>query len=469
MNFPKTAASLLLLLTSLAAQALDTGRIPQNEIAVYVQELNSGKVIIDHRADVPVNPASTMKLITAFTAFKTFGSNYRWTTAFKSNGKVSNGTLDGDLYWVGSGDPVFDQENLLAVQHQLRDKGIRNITGHLILDHKLWGEVGSPNDFEADDGSPFMTSPNPTMLSSGMVRVRAERNSANGIDILTNPPLPDIRAQNSLKITSAKASCPSVKKLMHASFTDNMLKLRGTIPESCLGKAVDVRMFPLEELIHQSFTNHWLLGGGQISDGIGISDTPEGAQTLALVHSKPMKEILTDMNKRSDNLIARSVFLKLGGNGKLPAVSDQAAAAVKRELAISGVDVADLVLENGSGLSRKEQLTAKMMAQMLEKAYFSPFAQDFIDTLPIAGTDGTLRNRLKQSGGLLRLKTGTLNNVRALAGYWLGDKPMVVVVIVNSGRAVSLLPDLDNFVSKNIIPGGDGWLDAKLMCKERHA
>ena len=433
MNFPKTAASLLLLLTSLAAQALDTGRIPQNEIAVYVQELDSGKVIIDHRADVPVNPASTMKLITAFTAFKTFGSNYRWTTAFKSNGKVSNGTLDGDLYWVGSGDPVFDQENLLAV-----------------------------------DGSPFMTSPNPTMLSSGMVRVRAERNSANGIDILTDPPLPDIRAQNSLKITSAKASCPSVKKLMHASFTDNMLKLRGTIPESCLGKAVDVRMFPLEELIHQSFTNHWLLGGGQISDGIGISDTPEGAQTLALVHSKPMKEILTDMNKRSDNLIARSVFLKLGGNDKLPVVSDQAAAAVKRELAVSGVDVADLVLENGSGLSRKEQLTAKMMAQMLEKAYFSPFAQDFIDTLPIAGTDGTLRNRLKQSGGLLRLKTGTLNNVRALAGYWLGDKPMVVVVIINSGRAVSLLPDLDNFVSKNIIPGGDGWLDAKLMCKERH-
>ncbi|WP_195764323.1 D-alanyl-D-alanine carboxypeptidase, partial [Neisseria gonorrhoeae] len=146
-----------------------------------------------------------------------------------------------------------------------------------------------------------------------------------------------------------------------------------------------------------------------------------------------------------------------------------AASAVRRELAVSGIDVADLVLENGSGLSRKERVTARMMAQMLETAYFSPFAQDFIDTLPIAGTDGTLRNRFKQSGGLLRLKTGTLNNVRALAGYWLGDKPMAVVVIINSGRAVSLLPDLDNFVAKNIISGGDGWLDAKLMCKERRA
>lgn len=132
MNFPKTAASLLLLLASLAAHALDTGRIPQNEIAVYVQELDSGKVIIDHRAGIPVNPASTMKLVTAFAAFKTFGSNYRWATEFKSNGTVNDGTLDGNLYWAGSGDPVFNQENLLAVQRQLRDKGIRNITGRLM-------------------------------------------------------------------------------------------------------------------------------------------------------------------------------------------------------------------------------------------------------------------------------------------------------------------------------------------------
>ena len=182
-----------------------------------------------------------------------------------------------------------------------------------------------------------------------------------------------------------------------------------------------------------------------------------------------MSAILTDMNKYSNNLIARSVFLKLGGEHSGNSALQQASSAVKRELATAGVDTENLVLENGSGLSRRERVSANMLAQMLEKAYFSPFKQDFIDTLPIAGKDGTLKYRLKQAGPALRLKTGTLNNVRALAGYWLGDKPMVVVVIINSGRAVSLLPDLDNFVSKNIIPGGDGWLDAKLMCKERHA
>lgn len=227
-------------------------------------------------------------------------------------------------------------------------------------------------------------------------------------------------------------------------------------------------MFALDELIRQSFTNRWLLGGGRISDGIGIADTPEGAQTLAVAHSKPMKEILTDMNKRSDNLIARSVFLKLGGDGKLPAVSEQAASAVRRELAVSGIDVADLVLENGSGLSRKERVTARMMAQMLETAYFSPFAQDFIDTLPIAGTDGTLRNRFKQSGGLLRLKPArsTMSAPLQVIGWatnrWRWSSSSTVPRRFPAAR-------LGQLRCQNIISGGDGWLDAKLMCKERRA
>ena len=104
---------------------------------------------------------------------------------------------------------------------------------------------------------------------------------------------------------------------------------------------------------------------------------------------------------------------------------------------------------------------------MLEKAYFSPFKQEFIDTLPIAGQDGTLKKRLKQPGSRLRLKTGTLKNVRALAGYWLGDKPMIVVVIINSPKASAYLHDLDALVSQIVLPGGNDWIDAKLTCKER--
>ena len=144
--------------------------------------------------------------------------------------------------------------------------------------------------------------------------------------------------------------------------------------------------------------------------------------------------------------------------------------AVRNELAAAGVDsVGQLVLENGSGLSRKERATARMLGQVLEKAYFSPFKQDFVNTLPIAGTDGTLKKRFRQAGLPLRLKTGTLKDVRALAGYWLGENPKIVVVLINSSRSNGYLKDMDKMVSRIVLPGGDDWVEAGLLCEKRQA
>ena len=123
---------------SLPAMALSFGKIPANEISVYVQDLDTGKVQIDHRSGVSVNPASTMKLVTAFAAFQALGKDYRWTTHFKSAAPIVGDTLNGDIYWEGSGDPVLDQDGLIALQQQLRDRGIRNIAGQLVLDRSLY-------------------------------------------------------------------------------------------------------------------------------------------------------------------------------------------------------------------------------------------------------------------------------------------------------------------------------------------
>ena len=126
--------------------------------------------------------------------------------------------------------------------------------------------------------------------------------------------------------------------------------------------------------------------------------------------------------------------------------------AVRRQLVAAGLDDEALVLENGSGLSRRERLTARFMGQMLQQAWQSPFQAAFIDTLPIGGRDGTLKGRFKNSGGGLRLKTGTLKNVRALAGYWLPENPqqhpLAIVVIINSERSGGYLPDMDKLVER---------------------
>lgn len=468
MNWKKTVAAWYLCLMPFSAYALNLGNIPPDEIAVYAQELDSGKVIESHRADASVNPASTMKLLTAFSAFEALGKDYRWKTEFKTNGHIEGDSLEGDIYWVGSGDPVFDQDGLKDALQQLQNKGIRHIKGSLVLDRHLWGTVDNPPDFESDAGSPFMTAPDPNMLAYKVVWLRPESDGAGGITVETSPPLPDIPIENKTVLSNA-LKCGALQNHMRANYSDGKLHIGGKVPESCLGKEMHINMLSSVEFAHKSFVNQWRALGGTISDDLKTALAPSNAKTLAVSRSKPLSDILTDMNKHSNNLIARSVFLKLGGNGDNETARRKAAEAVSLELATAGVDTENLVLENGSGLSRSERVTAHMMGQMLEKAYFSPFKQEFIDTLPIAGQDGTLKKRLKQPGSRLRLKTGTLKNVRALAGYWLGDKPMIVVVIINSPKASAYLHDLDALVSQIVLPGGNDWIDAKLTCKERMA
>ena len=118
------------------AFAIDFGRIQPDEAAVYVQDLDSGEVLLAHRADVSMNPASTMKLVTTFAALRGLGGDYRWQTQWRSSGTVANGALQGDLYWVGSGDPAFDQPDLVDMQQQLVRQGIMSLNGKNLTDRK---------------------------------------------------------------------------------------------------------------------------------------------------------------------------------------------------------------------------------------------------------------------------------------------------------------------------------------------
>lgn len=254
---------------------------------------------------------------------------------------------------------------------------------------------------------------------------------------------------------------------MSGRYSGGALIISGNVPETCLSETLYVNMLTSQDFARRSFINQWRAAGGTISDGLKVAATPSEAKTLASLQSKPLSEILADMNKFSNNLIARSVFLKLGQDKDLHEALHRADSAVKLELGMAGVDTTNLVLENGSGLSRKERVTAKMMGQLLEQAYFSHYKDEFINTLPIAGVDGTLKTRLKQAGDNLRLKTGTLKNVRALAGYWLGEQPKVVVVMINSPNSDAYLKDMDRLVSEIVLPGGKSWVALGKACEVR--
>lgn len=450
-------AALILCCHFQVAFALDFGRIQPDEAAVYVQDLDSGEILLSHRADVAMNPASTMKLVTTFAAFRALGGNFRWQTEWRSNAAVANGALQGDLYWVGSGDPGFDQPDLLAMQQQLTQQGILSINGKVVLDRQVWGSSGSADGFENDAEENFVIPPDPHMIAYKVLWATATRNEAGQPAFLLNPPLYGIPTDTS-RLTETEGRCGKLSNHVSAKLENNTLVFSGRLPASCIGEKMFVNVFDAQRFAEESFRGHWLAQGLGGLYGFGRGTAPPNSRILAVHYSKPLSEILTDMNKHSNNLIARSVFLTLGHQERGPHSVHNAEAAVRRQLVAAGLDDEALVLENGSGLSRRERLTARFLGSMLFQAYRSPFRDSFIHTLPIAGTDGTLRGRFRQVGRSLRMKTGTLRNVRALAGYWLppNGRKLAVVVLINSHRSGGYLPDMDALV-RRIVHDAAEW------------
>lgn len=445
---------LLTILLPLSAQAnpnLDWGKLRPDETAYYIQDLHTGQVLAEHRADTSLNPASTMKLLTAYAALNALGSDHRWTTEWHSPAPIHDGILHGDLYWIGSGDPSFDQDHLIAMQQQLHTQGIHHIQGRLILDRSRLPHIHQAAGFEHDGEAAFTTPPDPHMIAYKVTWLTLNPPSSDPTlsPIRTNPPL-HLPIDHS-RLNWQNGRCRGLRhhlNLHHNPQTDQLI-LEGDVPQSCIGQTTFVNLFDAPRFAYESFRGHWQQQGRQGPQNFIQGTTPNNSRPLARHHSPPLADILRDMNKHSNNLIARSVFLQLGQHNHHP---NGAEVLIRRQLAAARIDDEALILENGSGLSRRERATARLLGQMLHHAYHSPWRDPFINSLPIAGRDGTLRSRFTHLGSPLRLKTGTLRDVRALAGYWLptNGRHLAIVILINSPRASELLPSLDALTTQLI-------------------
>lgn len=458
-NLPRTLttfAAVCALGASMPAWALNFGKIPNQEIGIYVQDLRTNQVLYQLNAHKAFNPASTMKLVTTFAALDKLGPNYVWPTFFRSNAPIENSILKGDLYWQGSGDAVFDQKDLQSMQAQLLMQGINKIDGRLVFDRSVWQTMGSAEGFLDDVKEAFTTPPDPQMVAYKVawLNINADANGQPKIDMV--PPLPNVTLRLDLKPSQAP-NCVKLKNHLNVDTDgDSVVVIKGSLPQSCIGSQTFVNVLPTMAFAHQSFLANWTQLGGQDMPVLMSGKTPKDARILAAHASPPLKTVIQDMNKASNNVIARTLYLTLGTHPQAQAdTASEAEDKVRQSLSQHHVQDRDfLVLENGSGLSRKERITPRLMGDLLQQAYNSEFKQDFIDSLPIAGNDGTLKTRFKDLGSPLRLKTGTLNNVRALAGYWLPDdpskKPLSITVVINSSSATSYLDDMDRLVQELI-------------------
>lgn len=445
-----TALLTTCLLLPAAAAPLDFGKLNPDQTALYIRNLDNGEVLLAHRADNSMNPASAMKLLTAFAAFRALGSGYRWRTEWRSNALQTHDTLHGDLYWIGSGDPVFDHPHLLAMQDQLAAQGITALHGRIVLDNSIWNGRSSADGFEDDTGKIFTTPPDPHLLAYNLLAVRTAKDRDTRPVFLTDPPLNLHLDTNAVTWTDGR--CNGLSRHIEARWTEHGLTFDGALPANCIGSTSFLRLPDAARFAEESFRSHWLGQGRSGLFGFTRNRTPPDSRLLAVHHSKPLAEVLTDMNKFSNNIIARTVFMTLGQHENGHGRQTNGEAAIRRQLAASGIDDETLILENGAGLSRRERASARLLGEVLTAAYRAPWRDDFIATLPVGGRDGTLRHRFRHSNNILRLKTGTLRNVRALAGYRLqaGKTPLAVVAVINGSRTEEQLADLDAFLLRAI-------------------
>ncbi|WP_066569780.1 D-alanyl-D-alanine carboxypeptidase/D-alanyl-D-alanine-endopeptidase [Snodgrassella sp. CFCC 13594] len=443
-----------IMLSASAVAEVYLGGLPTAQTAVYAVDLVTGKVVAAHRAETAMSPASTMKLVTAFAAFQHLGADYRWRTEWLSHAPLDAGHLRGKLYWRGSGDPVFDQQDLQAMQAQLRLKGVQYIDDDVVLDRSVWREIAGADDFGHDAEAAFVTPPDPQMVAYKVLWIEL-RNDADGVprfDLV--PPLTDLPTHVDVRWLTQAMPCSSLGHFVQADYRQGVLRLTGQVPKSCVGKQLYVNLFDAPTFAQKSFQAYWQLGGAEQRMSFTTGITPADSAVLAVHESKPLRSVVADMNKYSNNIIARTLLLTLGqsASSQQAGTVRQSKAALRQTLRAAGLDDGALVVENGSGLSRTERVSAALLGRLLVQAYQSPFAADWVASLPIGGVDGTLKNRFRHTAGQWHLKTGTLDNVRALAGYWLPEAPkqhpLAVVVLVNAPHAETYVAAMDDWLQQ---------------------
>ncbi|WP_215796671.1 D-alanyl-D-alanine carboxypeptidase/D-alanyl-D-alanine endopeptidase [Paludibacterium yongneupense] len=433
-------------LAVLPAHALDLHGIAPDEIAIWAAPVEGDAVWAAHRADVAVNPASTMKLLTSWVALTRLTPDYTWSTELRSEAAVQGDTLQGDLYWVGSGEPRFYRDRLDALLAQLRERGIRHLGGRLVLDGSAFTSLGAADGFDADEGRSFMTQPSAllTNLNAAWLHFYV----ADGkMRLALDPPLAGVRLENALRV-GAEGACGDVRRHVSIEVRPDLIRAQGALPPACDGSSTYVTPLSPEAFAAAAFIGLWQAEGGTGPEGWGVGRTPAASREVAQSRSEPLARMLPDMNKYSSNPMARLLFLTLGrsaGGSDTPRDADR---LVRSTLAAARIDAGGLALENGAGLSRRERVSARLLGEVLRAAARGPYSGDFLASLPVAGEEGTLKHRFGDLGARLHLKTGTLDGVRALAGYWLAPdgRRLVLVAIVNARDAERKKAALDAVV-----------------------
>jgi D-alanyl-D-alanine carboxypeptidase/D-alanyl-D-alanine-endopeptidase (penicillin-binding protein 4) len=425
------------------AQVLKRHGLSDRGLSIFVQEVGQAVPLLTVNADTPRNPASTMKLLTTLAALEELGPAYTWKTEAYATAPVRNGVLDGDLYIKGYGDPYLVIEHFWRFLRALRKSGLQTIHGDLVIDQGYFEPVsGRPADFDQRPQRAYNVQPHALMVNFQAVNIRfVPQPRARRVQIVADPQPAQLTIDNRVRLTRGPCRGGARGLGMKVAQSGGLEKLvfSGRYSIDCGDDEFYRVVDKPDSYIYGVFKSLWTEMGGQFEGGMREGTVPADAQLLHSTNSPPLAEIVRVVNKYSNNVMTRQILLTLGAEKYgPPGTVDKGGEAIRAWLAQKGLAFPELVIDNGSGLSRDGRISARHLGELLLTAYQSPYMPEFLASLPILSVDGTLAHRYGGTlAGRAHLKTGSLDNVRAQAGIVLDEhgRRVVMVILHNDARA----------------------------------
>ena len=436
------------LLTKLPKEIVDLLRakkISGKGMSAYIHEIKSPKPLLTFNADVPRNPASVMKLVTTYAALGVLGANYHWPIELYKTGEIEKGVLKGNLYLKGYGYPDFKPNDLRRLLKGLRTRGVKKITGNLVLDNTYFApNTQGAGDFDGKTYAKYNALPDALLYNEGISELYLTPKSKS-VGLISLYPDENVTLVNNVKLKNVKCRGRYASPVMRvkSKARKKAIHFNGLLSSRCSQRRYTIVISKAVNMVNGSFRKIWTteMGGSIEGKKLMVAKTPNNAHLLYSMKGKAVKDILPLVNKKSNNVMARQLFLSIAAKAGTPATLKKGADKIRQWYLSRGLDFSKLQVENGSGLSRTGRISARHVGELLLDAHQSPNKNYLLKSLPIMSVDGTLRKRMRGTVAAKNsfMKTGTLRDSRSIAGYVKAQngKTYVVAILHNGSNAKS--------------------------------
>jgi len=432
--------------------ALQRSKLAPDSVSVVVMDASgTQRPLLDVRSDVQRNPASVMKLVTTFAALELLGPAYTWDTSVSTDGGIAKGALNGNLYIQGSGDPKLVMERLWLMQRRLQDRGVKVIVGDVVLDRSAFQLPPiDPAYFDNEPFRPYNAVPDALLVNYKSMTMSFMPDAAAGVArIAYEPAIANMNLPATVPLVNTKGGCGNWRAALKANFAAaGQIQFAGGYPAACEENSWSIAPAAPESFAPRVFEGMWREAGGKITGQVRFGTVPQGAAPLMRFDSPSLTEVVRDINKYSNNVMAQQVFLTLGKQRAGVGTFEGGRQAVAQWWSERMGGMSQPTVDNGAGLSRDARVTAGGLAKMLSVAWTSNVMPELMASMPIVGVDGTMKKSKSSAVGGAHLKTGTLRDASAIAGYVNGanGRRWVVVALANSDNAPAARPAWDALI-----------------------